>query len=120
MATEAERLAALEAKYSAHEKSDDERYSRIEANSTQTLNLITELGRKLDGGFTRAHERIDNENAARVEAMKGADSRISGLKVWFLSGAAALLLAAVIFFVAPYFSRPPANMGGAAAQSGAG
>lgn len=120
MSTEAERLASLEAKYTAHEKSDDERYSRIEANSAQTLSLITELGRKLDGGFTRAHERIDNESAARIKAVKHADDRISGLKVWFLGGAASLLLLALIFFVAPYFARTPANMGGAAAQSGAG
>jgi len=88
------RVAVLEADHKSHARSDDERYDRIEANSSQTMTMITELGRKIDSGFGRAHERID-----------AAHTRISNLKLWFLSGAVTVLFGALVFFIVPFFSR---------------
>lgn len=73
--------AALKASYDAHVKSDDERYGRIETQFTQIMGVLNGIPGKLDSAMNRAHERIDDSN-----------ERISGLKIWVLSGGGILLL----------------------------
>lgn len=100
-------LKAMGERMRSHEKQDDERYNSILANSQQTLSLMTEFGRKLDNGFERVHGRIDAETEARVRAVSGNLSKISALKVWWLGGAAVMLLSIVVFFVVPFFEHKP-------------
>ena len=55
------RQAVLEAQYNAHVKSDDERYGRIDANMERIATAVASFGDRLEKGFTRVHERIDEE-----------------------------------------------------------
>lgn len=55
------RQAVMEARLNAHERADDERYSRIDHNIEKIASAVESFGERLDKGFTRVHERIDEE-----------------------------------------------------------
>ena len=115
------RVAVLEADHRSHKLSDDERYGRIDTTMTQIMDKLTDIGRKLDAGLTRAHERIDEEAAETRHRVNGAvmavdaklatadkrasaaDERLSTLQIKCLTAGIGLLVMVVGFFVVPFF-----------------
>ena len=95
--SEVERLVRVETELTAHFKSDDERYGRIEANTARIMNGIDSLSTDMKGAVTRIHKRVDDEVKDRNKDTASLRGKIAGLKIWFLSGAATLLLGSVVF-----------------------
>lgn len=73
------RLVRVETKQDSHEKHDDERYGRIDANMEKIANAVQAFGERLDKGFTRAHERIDEEAAKARHSLGNEMGKVQGL-----------------------------------------
>ena len=59
-----------------HEKSDDERYNQIRDNGSLTLKIMTDLSDKLQKGFERVHERVDDEASKARHNLNNVDAMI--------------------------------------------
>lgn len=55
------KVAVIAADLLSHVKSDDERYNRIDTHMANIARDVALFGDRLEKGFTRVHERIDEE-----------------------------------------------------------
>lgn len=72
------RLVRVETKQEAHEKSDDERYGRIDANLEKIALSVQSFGDRLDKGFTRVHERVDEEASKARHSLANEIGKVNG------------------------------------------
>ena len=110
------RIAVLEADHRSHNLSDDERYTRIDGNLTLMMTMLADIGRKMDDGLTREHDRLEIEcartrnytdNAILVVDNKIAkvDKRITDLQAKWMASGITVLIAIIGFFVVPFFIK---------------
>ena len=83
-----ERTAKLEAWSTGHEDQCKERYMQIKGDTAEIKGVLSAISTDLKSAVSRIHDRID-----------GHDQRISGLKVWVLTGVAGFLLSVVAYLL---------------------
>ena len=86
-----ERVASLEAWSTGHEDQCKERYMQIKGDTAEIKGVLSAISADLKGAISRIHDRID-----------GQDQRISGLKIWVLTGIVGLLLSVVAYLLTTY------------------